>query len=165
MAIAENRQSLCERCAAEGFTCCQNTRVFLTLGDVVRIAAAVGHKQFVDYADVQPDADVEDIDPAWAKTFASSRSRRILKHKAEQPRDCVLLTESGCCLPVEARPLLCRLYPFDYTEHTIKGLYPHLCPEPERSNPPLLLALLGMNRDAAEQWRRLLYKEIEIEFE
>ena len=76
----------------------------------------------------------------------------------------MFLGEKGCRLKEDERPMVCRLYPFEYNEKTIKGVTPHHCPEPQRDNHALMLALLGMNRDRAEEWRHTLYQEILEEF-
>lgn len=157
-------QSLCARCAASGETCCQGRRVFLTAGDVERIAEAAGFGDFHISAgsDGEERRLIGELDPVFARVFDADGKRRVLRH-AKGTRDCLFLRNNGCALSPETRPLLCRLYPYEYDASTIKGVHPHLCPGPERSFPPLLLALLGMNRDAAESWRRQLYAEIEAE--
>lgn len=159
--MRDDGPSLCDRCAASGRTCCQGTRIFLTAADAARIEAATGEPAaaFCVYEtpDETPAPDAALLDPAWNAILASGR-RRILAHRANG--DCCFLTPSGCALAMETRPLLCRLYPFDYNEKTIKGVHAHLCPEPYNRNIPLLLALLGMNRDQAETWRASLYREM-----
>ena len=153
--------SLCARCAAAGRTCCQDTQVFLTLGDVARIAGA-GEAGFSEHSPPAEDSCGPDpaIDPLWARTFAGDGRRRVIRHAASG--DCHFLTGSGCRLPAATRPLVCRLYPFEYNHDTIKGVNGHLCPEP--GNAPLLLAMLAMDRVAAEKWRAQLYHEIADEF-
>ncbi len=156
--------SLCSRCAGMSRTCCRKTEVFLTAGDVSRIRGAGVREEFQDYAaptdrEASPDFS---HDPQWSRIFDADGRRRILRHREDG--GCWFLTGRGCSLSPAARPLVCRLYPFDYTGTTIKGVYGHLCPLPERDNTPLLLAALGMNRDEAEQWRRQLYAEIAGEF-
>lgn len=159
---ADQEHPLCARCAAQGKTCCQNTEIFVTLGDVRRIAAA-GHGD--DFTAIAPRAArVEDNawDAAWSRLFAADGGRRILAHRPDG--DCVFLDANGCRLPMGVRPLVCRLYPYDYNESTIKGVFGHLCPSPEGDNIPFLLAALEMNREAAEGWRKDLYREIREEF-
>ncbi len=153
--------SLCARCAASGETCCRGRRVFVTRGDVARIAEAAGFGDFVVSAgaDAEERRLLERLDPVFARVFDAEGKRPVLRH-ADGTRDCVFLREDGCALALETRPLLCRLYPYDYDAATIKGVHAHLCPDPERAFPPLLLALLGMNRDAAEGWRKQLYAEM-----
>ncbi len=102
------------------------------------------------------------MDPAWGRVFGPDGRVRVIRRG--EGRECVFLTPAGCSLSLATRPLVCRLYPFDYNETAIKGVYGPLCPEPERGNGPLLLALLAMGRDEAEGWRRALYEEIRREF-
>lgn len=162
--MAESSESLCARCAALGKTCCQETQVFLTYGDVERITAAVGARDFWERA--APDAEAfaagAALDPEWGGMVGADGKRRVIRHAADGK--CCFLTATGCELSLETRPLVCRLYPFDYNGTTIKGVYGHLCPEAEAASGPLLLALLGMNRDAGERWRQLLYAEMAEEF-
>ncbi len=152
---------LCARCARQGTTCCQNTRIFLTSGDMERIAAA-GMRDFHEVvAMAWPKTSAEDLDPAWRRTFASG-VRRVLRRRPNG--DCLFLGSAGCALDLSDRPLLCRLYPFDYDGNGIKGIHAHYCPYPENENAPLLLALLRMNRTEAEEWRAQFYREIIAEF-
>ncbi|MDR3077862.1 MAG: YkgJ family cysteine cluster protein [Planctomycetota bacterium] len=156
--------SLCLRCARLGKTCCQNSQIFLTLGDVKRIAQAVGAEDFhVFAAPSDPDYLVDSAcDPVWSRIFSANGKRRILAAKPNG--DCLFLGDRGCRLSLDARPLICRLYPYDYVDSTIKGVNGHLCPEPERGSPALLLASLAMNREQAEEWRAAIYREIREEF-
>lgn len=157
------QEPLCVRCANEGATCCQHTRIFLTSGDMERIAAA-GHRDFFEWVDFPWKGTQEsaELDPAWRRTFQPDGQRRVLRRKEEER--CVFLGGDGCALDLSTRPLLCRLYPFDYDANGIKGVYGHRCPYPESVNAPLLLAMLGMNRDEGEKWRAAFYREIEEEF-
>lgn len=143
-------------------TCCRRTEIFLTLGDVRRIRQACGNDDFFEMrATVAKMAPHPSLDPLWDRAHAAG-SRRVLRHVNDE--DCLFLTPTGCRLTLEARPLVCRLYPYEYNPVAIKGVYAPLCPRAESENPALLLALLGMRRDEAEEWRKLLYSEIEEEF-
>ena len=155
-----DEESLCSRCAREGVTCCQFTRIFLTRGDMERITAS-GVRDFHEYVNIPWAGDAE-LDPAWRRTFRADGQRRVLRHHPDGK--CLLLGAGGGGLDLTARPLLCRLYPFDYDDGRIKGVHAHRCPYPESANAPLLLALLGMNRERAEVWRAEFYREIEAEF-
>ena len=159
--MTEKSDSFCARCAASGYTCCHNTRIILTHGDLARIVAVAGDG-FYEYVEAGK-AGKRDLetDPIWAGLFASGRLLRVLRRRPDG--SCHFLAENGCRLTLEARPLLCRLYPYDYTHTSITGVHAPYCSEPECGDPDLLLALLGMNREAAEQWRSDLYREIEEE--
>ncbi len=153
---------LCRRCARTGPTCCQRTQVYVTRGDIARIAAATGRSDFHETVPpVDPSASgTLHLDAAWAGTFTGA-GRTVLAHAVNG--DCVFLADDGCRLPLIIRPLVCRLYPFDYNEDCIKGVFAPLCPAPERDAPAFLLAELAMNRNAAEEWRRQLYDELRDE--
>lgn len=157
-----NPHLVCARCAEDGGGCCRDVRVFLTLGDVERIAARRLHSEFWEYAAPAPGRSGADggLDEVWDRTRGADGGRRVLRHAGTGA--CVFLAPDGCALEMEARPLVCRLYPFEYSRETITGVNGHLCPD--GANAPLLLALLGMNRDDAERWRRQLYREILEEF-
>lgn len=151
--------SFCRQCAERGPTCCQRAEIYVTPGDIERIAAAVGDRDFfvnaVPAGDGRP-RDAE-LDPAWSRIFRPDGSRRVLRRMGGA---CLFLGDDGCRLAMDVRPLLCRLYPFDYNATALKGVHAHLCPRPERDNAPLLMALLCMNRDEAETWRRQFYEEM-----
>ncbi len=137
----------------------------MSRNDEARIRRTIGDEAFTEYA---PPADPDylpdpALDPVWHRIFAADGGRRrILAHRPGG--DCHFLTPTGCRLALEVRPMVCRLYPYDYDDRTIKGVNGHFCPEPERDNPALLLAELTMNRDQAEAWRRELYRDIREEF-
>lgn len=159
----DDSPQLCRRCAAEGSTCCQGRAIVLTSGDVERIQAHVPDLNFFQFRTVEPDKNCFLYDAVWEKVFGNGENNvRIVRH--DEKGNCCFLRENGCCLSMEVRPLVCRLYPYDYNNGTLKGVYGHLCPQPERDNGALLLALLGMNRERAESWRILLYREIMDEF-
>ncbi len=67
---------------------------------------------------------------------------------------------AGCTLPLETRPLICRLYPFDYTEQGLTEDLAPGCPlellQPEKG----LIEELDMKIDDARQWQKQLYEEI-----
>lgn len=158
----DNPQTLCARCAGEGRTCCQGTAIFLTGGDVERIGAVCSD----DFWEMRKIDSSEyegflQYDAVWGRIFAKGEVR-IIRHR--DGGDCMFLGVDGCVLELGERPLVCRLYPYDYNETTLKGVHGHLCPLPEGGNGALLLALLGMNREEGEGWRGLLYEEISREY-
>lgn len=154
--------TLCSRCARRQKTCCQKAAVFITRGDIERIAASVPEaaSSFWEMREVG-DLDFRGgsaLDEIWGTIVGADGRVRIVRHR--ENGDCFFLGEDGCRLDLAARPLVCRLYPYEYTPASLTGVNAHLCPYPECGNAPLILALLGMNRDAAEQWRQALYREI-----
>jgi uncharacterized protein len=159
----EQAEILCVRCARQSKTCCQSCEVYVTPGDVRRIAAHTGREDFHEF---RPSGDPiythHPDDPNWMPlVFRADGTRRILKR--ENDGDCTFLGPQGCRLPLEVRPLVCRLYPYDFNEQGIKkGLTPG-CPLELILPGRTLLDELGMNLADAERWHRQLYEEIRSE--
>jgi len=154
---------LCARCARRQKTCCQQTDIVLTEGDVARVSAHVGRSDFIDYRPAGgPEYLDQDDDPTWRDaTFRPDGTRRVVKWQSNG--DCTFLGEKGCSLPYETRPLICRLYPFDYDE---SGVFP----QPATGCPAHLLPAgtgvfeaLDMSRQNAERWHATLYTELRAE--
>jgi lysine 2,3-aminomutase len=153
--------SLCSQCAQRGPTCCENVEVYVTLGDVSRIAAFTASDDFHEFRQATPDYLDQDDDPLYlASVFTADGSRRVLRRDAAGR--CHFLATAGCTLPMEVRPLICRLHPCHYTARGIEGLEPG-CPVqllPPRTS---LLEALGFSAQDAERWHRMLYAEIRRE--
>ncbi len=154
---------ICAACAQEDKTCCQTCEVYATPADVQRIAQYTGEADFTEF--VVPGAPVYyqfADDPIWKEAvFCDDGSRRILKRK--ENGDCRYLGSHGCQLPTEVRPLVCRLYPFDFNE---QGIYDKLakgCPTHLLRSGQTLLQALDMNREKAECWHAQLYREVRQE--
>ncbi|OQX21300.1 MAG: hypothetical protein BWK80_33830 [Desulfobacteraceae bacterium IS3] len=157
-------ECLCERCAKLGKTCCQEREIYITPGDVQRIAEKTGWNNFYDFCKASDlSYEDQDDDPMWAAyVFRQDGTRRVLKRKASG--DCMFLGATGCVLALETRPLVCRLYPYSYNAD---GLYEELeegCPvhllTPGRT---LEQELAGCSRENAYQWHHKLYAEIILE--
>lgn len=154
---------LCARCARHQKTCCQTREIYATPGDVQRIADFTGRTDFYAYrVPANPEYLDQDDDPAWRDNiFRSDMSRRTLNH---QPNgDCTFLGPVGCVLPVDVRPLVCRIYPFDYTEEGIADELASGCPTQLMVPGETLLGCLDMTQVVAEGWRRQIYEEIREE--
>ncbi len=141
-------------------TCCQTAEIFVTLGDVARIESYSGREEFHEYRlPENPIYRPDGSDPPWDEgAFETDGTRRVLKR---QPNgDCTFLGPGGCTLPLEVRPLICRIYPFDYDAN---GLFTDLargCPL-ELVRPGMgLIEELEMNAEDAERWRQQLYAEL-----
>ncbi len=151
---------LCARCAKHQKTCCQNTDIHVTLGDVRRIEDASSARQFTEYrAATDPAYNQTLEDPFWQQhVFRPDGTRRVLK---QQPGgDCCFLGAQGCTLTMEVRPLICRLYPFDYTADGLKEQPAGGCPVELLRPQQQLLQVLEMDREKAEQFRQQLYAEL-----
>ncbi len=154
---------LCVRCAKVQRTCCQTCQVYVTPKDVDRIAQFTGLVDF--YHDAPADDPVyleQDDDPPWRQFVPQpDGTRRILRRRDNG--DCWFLGPSGCQLPLDVRPLVCRLYPFQYNYQGLQPQLGQLCPlrllRPGKS----FLEELRMSRTQAEQWHRQLYAKIQEE--
>lgn len=158
-------EPLCLRCARQMKTCCQTREIYLTRGDLERIRDHTGRDDFDEFRRPDdPEYLDQDDDPLWRDhVFRADGSRRVLKRQASG--DCVFLGQQGCELSLAVRPLVCRLYPFDYTA---AGLLPQLaegCPLELLGPGESLVEALGMRRDQAEAWHRQLYAEVQREGE
>jgi len=157
------REPLCARCAAQQQTCCQCRDVYVTLQDVQRIGALAGRADFWELR-VPRNPDYLDVgdDPLWLERVVRvDCSRRVLRQ--EPSGDCCFLGRAGCRLPLEARPLVCRLHPLEYDERSIKSSLAGECPwhllAPEQPK----LSAISLSQADAERWHRQLYDEIRQE--
>ncbi|MCB9845430.1 MAG: YkgJ family cysteine cluster protein [Phycisphaeraceae bacterium] len=149
-------------------TCCQTAEILVTLGDIARIEAHSSRVGFwerrrpKDPQYLEPDED----DPNWLRyTTESDLSRRLLKRLPGG--DCTFLGTRGCELPEHVRPLVCRLYPFEYTESELIGVEDGYCPRdlfiPQDRPGVTMLTVLGMDPRHGERWRAQLYAELREE--
>lgn len=151
-------KNICFHCCQKGTSCCEGTQICLTTGDVLRIAQFLDTSNF--FTIEIPDLAYTDPgdDPGWITlTVRPDGCRRVLKRTAE--KNCTMLAEKGCLLPMTIRPLICRLHPYTYTESDISGVDPS-CPISREGNRPVLLEQLGMAIGQARKWHRQLYCEL-----
>lgn len=155
--------NLCSLCAQIGKTCCQQTDILLTVGDVRRIAAHTNTNEFFEFRLPRDPGDLGDGgDPNWlAYTLRLDGTRRVLHQRAGG--DCRFLFPSGCLLPVEVRPLICRLHPVTYTEFGLTGISPD-CPSHLATSRADVLSSIGMDLLTAGRWHRQLYRELREDF-
>ncbi len=160
MASLEIVESLCVRCARQRRTCCQTSEIYVTPGDVQRIADYVDHESFFEYRPpgVETYSD-QDHDPLWRDhVYYPDGRRRVLCRQSNG--DCTFLGPTGCRLPLPVRPLICRLYPFDYTADGLRDELAIGCPVELLRAGENLLGALNMQRAEAEGWHAQLYAEI-----
>jgi Fe-S-cluster containining protein len=93
--------------------------------------------------------------------FRPDGSRRVLERRADG--ECTFLGDRGCTLPTEVRPLVCRLYPHDYTAAGLRAELAEGCPTHLLRPGETLLRALDMRREDAERWRAMLYAELDLE--
>lgn len=158
---------LCVRCARHMRTCCQTCEIYVSPGDRRRIAAHTGRDDFHEFRrPANEDYLDQDDDPAWRDhVFRADGARRVLRRQQTPgvEGNCVFLGERGCVLPLETRPLVCRLYPFDYNESGVLDDLSPGCPLELLRPGQGLIEALDMSLDDARRWRRQLYEEIREE--
>ncbi len=149
----------CAKCATLGKTCCQEREIFVTPGDRERIAVDSGLKDFWEYrSPADPSYLDQDDDPVWLHSvFRGDGTRPILKRQPSG--DCGFLGPAGCRLPLEVRPLVCRLYPYEYTAAGIIGVGSD-CPNEVIPPGSSILTVLDMRAADAVRWHRTLYGEL-----
>ncbi|HTN77549.1 MAG TPA: hypothetical protein VL096_19960 [Pirellulaceae bacterium] len=144
-------------------TCCQTSEVYTTPGDVERIAAFTGRRDFFEFR--PPDDPIyreQSDDPTWEHyVFQDDGTRRVLNRLPNG--DCTFLGVAGCVLPLEVRPLICRIYPYDYNAAGIKPELAHGCPLELLRSGETLLSELDIARADAERWHAQLYAELRDE--
>ena len=160
--------SLCSECAAIQVTCCAKELrdILVTMGDIARLSEQLGGAQdFWEYRQpVDPEYLDQDDDPNWnVYTLRPDGTRKVLKKTAA--RACIFLTETGCRFSEEVRPIVCRMFPFTYTEHGIDGIDESECPVHLLQDGQTLLAALDMWQEKAEKWRKMLYDELRTQGE
>lgn len=149
----------CVKCSQIGKTCCQRCEILVTAKDKRRIAEYTGRSDFWhDRVPTDPSYADQDDDPNWLKwSFNPDGSRPVLKRRADG--DCGFLTPTGCSLPMEVRPLVCRLYPYSYTERSVDGIAEG-CPKEVVPPGGTLLKILDMRLADAQRWHAMLYSEL-----
>ncbi|MHB0959554.1 MAG: YkgJ family cysteine cluster protein [Pirellulaceae bacterium] len=154
---------LCVRCARHITTCCQHKDVYVTLGDVQRIQHYGARKEFHEFrAPENPDYLDQDNDPLWRDhTCREDGMRRVLLRAPNG--DCTFLGPHGCQLPLDVRPLVCRLYPYDYTADGILEQPAPGCPLDLLPPGIPLMQALHMPLAEAQKWHQQLYREIQCE--
>jgi Fe-S-cluster containining protein len=153
--------SLCVKCARHERTCCQKTEILVTDGDIQRISTYTGKSDFWAYrTPANPDyMQPQPHDPHWLLYTLRPDGTRAQLH--QQPSwDCTFLSPTGYTLPTEVRPLICRLYPYDYTEAGLTGTVPG-CPLYLLEKGQTLMQGIGMNPEQARQWHQQLYSELQ----
>ena len=158
----QQAEPLCARCARVQKACCQSPEIYVTPGDVRRLAALHPGLDFWHYRRAEsPEGTEHDDDPQWYRTFCDDGSRRVLRQR--EGADCIFLGPAGCTMQLESRPLICRLYPLDYTAEGFRPYDAPRCPTQLLAPSQTLLGALDMSAEGGEAWRAQLYEEIKEE--
>jgi len=96
--------------------CCTEVVCLPSPFDVIRIIKHTGRHplEFLDFLTEEELEDVDDDDPTWLEC---DDERYMMALKRDEKLGCFFLNkETKLCSIYEARPLLCRLYPFKVVE-------------------------------------------------
>ena len=156
--------NLCAECARRGASCCQSVEIYVTLGDVARIEAHTGETDFHEWRDQdEPGYYSPDDDPIWCYcTIRPDGQRRFLKRS--ENGECTMLTPTGCRLPLDARPLVCRLHPWDYGDEGLRGVAQQHCPTDLLPEGVTVVEIIGISEEQAAVWHAMLFQEILREY-
>jgi len=147
-----------------GKTCCQRSDIYVTSNDVIRIREYTDKSGFYEYRKPADHSYLEqDGDPLWREcVFKPDGTRRVLK--LDPFGNCCFLGQSGCTLPLEVRPLICRLHPHAYNENCIFSELAEGCPVYLLNKGETLeQTVSGFCTEDAYKWHNMLYAEIRLE--
>jgi len=128
--------------------------------DVTRIGASILGMDFFEFRQPANLAYLaSEDDPPWEQyVFRLDGTRRVLK---QQPNgDCIFLTDRGCALELEVRPLICRLYPLTYTVIGVQAATDERCPVERFCKDRTLFEAFGMSLQTVMRWHADLYSEM-----
>jgi Fe-S-cluster containining protein len=162
--------NLCLECSKLDKTCCQlgSGVVLLTDQDINRIELFVNENKDLQIKNFWLNEEPKEylsnrikssFDPNMKK-YALSLDGKVqtLKHKSNG--DCIFLSDKGCVLPMETRPLYCRIHPYDFVEEEIVGITFVDCPVHLLKKRGDLPDEINVKYDDADRWTKMLYKEL-----
>ncbi len=173
--LSERSEPICARCARlRGLVCCQlpadgNERLAtLTFSDIERIEAATGmsRRRFCEVEQLDPLERIfyETHRPLYRGLFVGG-----VRHGLAAKRGaCTFFVKGrGCSLPEEAKPIACKLYPFDFDlagEVTLVDA-PHCQALAEAEDWRHLLRLFGTSLRKLRRLRREALEEVALHAE
>ncbi|OHD63356.1 MAG: hypothetical protein A2176_00165 [Spirochaetes bacterium RBG_13_51_14] len=114
--------SYCLACSKLGQDCCREAHAkFITLGDARRVADYLGAdiNSFAVYGELKDEDREEYIYINRHQNYyydLTRRDGRLLQLKDKSDGSCMFQEEDGCCRIYPSRPLICRTYPFWYSD-------------------------------------------------
>ncbi|OQX22900.1 MAG: hypothetical protein BWK80_28740 [Desulfobacteraceae bacterium IS3] len=159
--------SKCFECSELQLTCCEKSEVCVTKGDIKRIAEYAGRNDFYHLMPVSEElkfiitnpCNPENGSEIYLKYLFDEEGRRIILKKNENR--CCFLTHNGCDLPLNIRPIVCRLYPYDWNDNKDMWIDPaRLCPENLFKDEQEIKEQLCLPEQEAKRLLELFYDEI-----
>jgi uncharacterized protein len=159
--------SKCRECSKIQLTCCVRPEIFVTNGDINRIANGTGRKDFYHLRPVPEEmkhyygspCNVEKGSEIYFQYLFNENGRRNILKKNEK-NECCFLTQDGCVLPPNIRPILCRLYPFDWNDKKEIWVAPTHCPKNFFKDEQEIRDRVCLTEEEAKRLVCLLYDEI-----
>jgi hypothetical protein len=165
--------SKCIECAKLQITCCEDFRseIGVTRGDIRRILEYTGRNDFYHLMPVLEENKTILENPCnivkgsekYVRYFFDDQGRRNVLKKNEK-NGCCFLSPDGCSLPLNTRPIMCRLYPYhwdDYGNIEITGLG---CPKSLFKDEQEMRAELCLPEIEAKKLIAVFYDEIMNQF-
>ena len=161
--------STCAECAKIQKTCCEEeiTFVGLTCGDIERISEFTGQEDFYELQAV--DEELKDIyvnplnysenDRIYVTYFFDSEGRRNVLKKNKNG-ECCFITDNGCLLPSNIRPLICRIYPYEWNDQHEIWVEAGYCPKELFKDNEDLIRKVGLSAEEAKRLVSQFYAEI-----
>lgn len=161
--------SVCAQCAGRQKTCCErpDIQIALTPGDIQRLRDHCGHAEFFERKAVEPEFRSHYVNPEnhssndalYVKHLFDEQGRRpVLLKQADL--SCLFVTPTGCSLPHSIKPLLCRIYPFDWNDQLDLWLDSAYCPPELFASEADLIARISEGEAETRELIRLFYREI-----
>jgi Fe-S-cluster containining protein len=143
----------CAVCSRVQRTCCQSSEPYVSRGDMDRIYnyRSLPTPYWCGFR-IPPQEYLAGCrsDPAWAaKVLTPTGWRRVVL--ARFNGNCVFLEPTGCVLPMEVKPLVCRIYPWDFFNFKITGLSSY-CAVEARGEHQDMGEALGLTAEQAQTW-------------
>lgn len=138
-----------------------NRQIIVTTGDIARISQYLGHREFYVLEPPSPWYLEPGYDPDWVPLVLRPDGLLcVLKRIGKDT--CGMMTEAGCRLPFHARPMVCRLHPYMYTEQGLLGI-DETCPIAAEKDGAAILEKMNMPPDQARLWLHQLYDELKAD--
>ncbi|MDD5625978.1 MAG: YkgJ family cysteine cluster protein [Patescibacteria group bacterium] len=126
-----NYLKFCSKCKDN--CCClkddEEGIIFIGILDAIKIKKKTGKdfSEFLDFSKLTSSAIKKNIEKSYRKMLLD---HRLLRMKKKKNGACVFLNKLGVCSIHNFRPLICRLYPFDYYPKKGAGFFNEIpeCP-------------------------------------
>lgn len=161
--------SKCSECAKLQTTCCEDVRseIGVTSGDIRRILEFTGRNDFYHLMPVLEEnkyilenpANIEKGSEVYVRYFFDDQGRRNVLKKNEK-KACCFLSQDGCALPLDIRPIMCRLYPYHWDDDGNIEITAFGCPKSLFKDEQEIRAELCIPEEEAKKLITVFYAEI-----